>query len=262
MSDLKLKKIAELKLVLNLDEREHEDHGIAEFDESDRYIKGTSYSQNADYILFAKEINYRYDLKGKRVLDVCCGPGGLAIELCKYEPLAVVGMDGSTHMIEYATNIFKHEKLYFECADVLTLDLSLEKFDLIVCQNAVHHFDDESLKTFMNSCLDSLKRGGKIYFADYRRDLTNFEALLLRLEDTHSLVYDDLINTIKASFKVEELKRFFESFDRDIGVDIFLPTKEFEYLKSLSEYEDIIKNDPHPHYLDYELSLRAEITLN
>jgi SAM-dependent methyltransferase/CheY-like chemotaxis protein len=235
-----------------------EDHQVAGNEEAERYIQGTSYPQNADYLLFSKELNLVFGLEGKMVAELCSGPGDLSKQISRYDPAYVMGIDGSEFMIRYSKSAHKKDNLEYLCADLLDLDQFPSHFDLVVCQNSIHHFDNQALEKFFRKSLALLKPGGFLYVADYRRELLSTDIFIQRLEATNVNVHEDLINTFKACSTKEELSNLLSVFKDLAHFEVYDPVKEFEMLKIDPEYSKIVEQDPHPHYLDYGLSLRVK----
>lgn len=246
--------------------RQLEDHSIAGVDETERYAKGTSYPENADYILFAKEVDLLFGLKDKKVVEFCSGPGGLTKIISNYQPAKVVGLDGSEYMIAFSKETHEAPNLNYRLCDLFKLSensADLKEADIIVCQNSMHHFSDGFLQSFFKAGIDLLKKGGSFYVSDYRREDLDAEFLSQRLIATNKLVRQDLVNTIQSSLTKEDIAKVLDTFGDSISYKIFYPDEKggvFDKLKSQLDYGTIIANDPHPHNLDYKLSLRVEIT--
>ena len=87
------------------------------------------------------------DLRGgERVLDVGCGDGKITAEIAERLPSgAVVGVDPSTAMIEFAREHFlaDHMNLSFVVGDATRLTYP-DAFDLVVSFNALHWVPDQA----------------------------------------------------------------------------------------------------------------------
>lgn len=76
---------------------------------------------------------------GKKVLDIGCGLGNSSLELLKYQPEHVLGIDISTKFINYAKRYEQADKLHFMLQDIA---LPIEgKFDVIFGRSILHHLD-------------------------------------------------------------------------------------------------------------------------
>jgi len=239
-----------------------ESYGIADDVEAKRYFTGCSYNENSDYVLFAMELYNAFGLRGKKILEFCTGPGDLSARINEYEPARIVGIDGAPYMITGAKKKHKAQNLDFRLADIFRLseeNRDLRDSDLIICQNSIHHFTDEDLHNLFEAALDCLKPGGSFYVSDYRREGLLDSFVAQRLLATNKYVRRDLMNTFQASFTKKELEEVLKGFGDRIEYSVFLPDKEFVALKRDPRYQGVVANDPHPHYLDYSLSLRVHV---
>jgi 2-polyprenyl-3-methyl-5-hydroxy-6-metoxy-1,4-benzoquinol methylase len=243
-------------LVLN--GRIPEDHGIAGLDEAQRYIKGTSYPENSDYSLFTLELNRLFNLKNKDIVEFCSGPGDLSKEIAKLGAKSVIGIDDSEMMINYSKTKHDLPNLFFNRKNIFDIQDSNKK-DLIVCQNSMHHFEDKTLVDLFKSSLDYLKKGGNVYFSDYRRENIDSEILTARLRGTNLSVVDDLMNTIQASYTKSELENILRDLGSNVEWSVYTPEREHDVLRKNPLYNSIVAKDPHPHSLDYRLSQRIHI---
>ncbi len=100
--------------------------------------RGFRKSYNIDHGLGLLNVE---NLKGKRVLEVACGEGSLAIYLSHFAE-EVVGVDIDENSIEIATKnqqIFGAGNCRFTASDIVSADLPDNYFDLIVGEAALHH---------------------------------------------------------------------------------------------------------------------------
>lgn len=99
---------------------------------------------------------------GKRILDVGCGSGKLAIE-CAKRGAEVCGIDISRNMIEIARERCRKEnvQVHFIVGDALK-ELP-ENFDFSVALGVLEYLDCP--KTLLLNMLASLKDGGKVIFS-------------------------------------------------------------------------------------------------
>ena len=223
-------------------------------------MTGTSYPENSDYILFSMELDNLFELRNKHVLEICSGPGDLSYTISKYDPGRVLAIDGSEKMIAHSTGKHMNANLEFRLGDIFEMVDLKGEFDLVVCQNSLHHFSGDTLAAFFNVSCGYLKPGGSLFLSDYRRESINDTILSQRLKGTNKHVREDLMHTILASYTKEELASAMNNLKEKIEYDVFFPEEAFRYLKKTPEYREIVSNDPHPHYLDYELSLRVRMT--
>lgn len=107
---------------------------------------------------------------GNKVLDICCGPGGVSLELAR-NGLDVEGYDISIDAI-FVANKMKNENPYtqkfgslkYECKDVNLIDFESKKYDTIIGISAFHHLYD--LELFLRKCKDSLTEDGMMVTFD------------------------------------------------------------------------------------------------
>jgi len=127
-----------------------------------------------DHIL---EDSYRYRFIHRvahrprgRVLDVCCGPGWLALELARHGQ-TVDAYDISPQAISLAKRMLSENPyrdgfgaINYYLQDVTTVDLGYEKYDAVSGWAAFHHIPN--LSDFMERVWRALKPGGIIATMD------------------------------------------------------------------------------------------------
>lgn len=118
-----------------------------------------------------KELLKRIINNGGNVLDICCGPGALSLELAR-NGLIVHGYDISQKAIITANkmleeNPFKDNfgQLKYHCLDVNKIDFENKKdISTIVGISAFHHIYE--LQNFLDNCYNSLKDDGLMVTLD------------------------------------------------------------------------------------------------
>ncbi|MDO7253405.1 class I SAM-dependent methyltransferase [Helicobacter cappadocius] len=105
------------------------------------------------------------DFRGKKVLDIGCGPGIFSIILSKLNA-EVIGLDYTPSMIECAKdNALKHNtQIEFCVGDAHNLIFEDNSFDLVVSRNLTWNLKDP--KKAYEQWYRVLKKGGKIFNAD------------------------------------------------------------------------------------------------
>ncbi|OIO38213.1 MAG: methyltransferase type 11 [Candidatus Omnitrophica bacterium CG1_02_49_16] len=126
------------------------------------------------------------DLKGtEKVLDVACGTGALEQLLVRSHPgQSISGIDISEKMLSIARHkLSAYPRVAFFKASASAISFPKETFDVVVCANAFHYFENPL------ACLIEmkrvLKRGGRIVILDWCRDY-----LICRLCDLFLKAFD------------------------------------------------------------------------
>ncbi|MBU1869946.1 MAG: methyltransferase domain-containing protein [Candidatus Omnitrophica bacterium] len=107
--------------------------------------------------------------KNKRVLDLCCGDGGVDIHLAKQFGCKIIGLDFSVTGIDVAKNSVKKEDVSKNCN--FTLGLAEKSpfgdgsFDVIFGFDSFIHIQDKRM--LLNECFRMLKPRGKLIFSDW-----------------------------------------------------------------------------------------------
>ena len=105
---------------------------------------------------------------GATILDLGCGPGGLAVELAGRLPGArIVGLDLSSSMVERAK---RHEseggRLRFVVGDAADLPFEAETFDVVVSTLSLHHWAEPAAS--LAEIRRVLRPGGFALLYDFR----------------------------------------------------------------------------------------------
>jgi trans-aconitate methyltransferase len=113
----------------------------------------------------AEEHLAKLELDGtERVLDIGCGDGRITAEIAqRLERGSVLGIDASTHMIDFARARFarpEHPNLAFAAGDAAALPYRGE-FDLVVSFNALHWVRDQ--KAALRGIRAALKPTGRAF---------------------------------------------------------------------------------------------------
>src|SRR5215470_13161843 len=82
------------------------------------------------------------DVEGKRVLDLGCGLGQLALYLAERGAAKVVGVDISEHMLAVAQAERAHPRIIYRREALEHVVFDSERFDLVVSSLAFHYVED------------------------------------------------------------------------------------------------------------------------
>ena len=129
----------------------------------DSLMEDARYSERADYLLLLCE---RFEHPVGKCLDLACGTGSLARELCQ-RGAEVIGVDGSVDMLAEASRLAYEQEcpVIFACQDMRELVLP-EPVDTCVCTlDSINHLP---AATDVQACFDrvseNLKTGGLFIF--------------------------------------------------------------------------------------------------
>lgn len=107
---------------------------------------------------------------GGKVLDICCGPGWLSLELAR-RGQHVDAYDLSPEAIAVAKRMLAENpykqgfgSVNYNLQDVTTVDLGVERYDAVTGSSAFHHIHD--LPAFMERIWRALKPGGIVVTID------------------------------------------------------------------------------------------------
>ncbi len=108
--------------------------------------------------------------EGLRYLDAGCGRGDMAVALAQASGGFVKGVDVNPASVGAARRLLASTsldpaKVEFECADVLALRESGEKFDVVVSHEALEHYADP--EAFLATCFELLKDDGSRLVAGF-----------------------------------------------------------------------------------------------
>jgi ubiquinone/menaquinone biosynthesis C-methylase UbiE len=146
----------------------------------------------------------------RRLLDVGCGPGGIALKIARREPaLAVVGVDRSSAMIQLALRAAEAQGLSgqasFLRADGNCLCFPDSSFDFVISNSVLHHLPDPV--RMLREMARVARPEGAILVRDLRRPARPFFHLHIWW---HGRYYSGLMqtlyrNSVRAAYNVTEL---------------------------------------------------------
>ena len=148
-----------------------------------------------DYLRNAQsEVISLLDIRpGIHFLDIGCGTGwavGQVAELINDQG-SFYGVDLSPKMIEKAkSNFTGRDHLFFNQANVESIPLESNFFDIIICTNSFHHYPNPAKA--LDEMFRLLKSGGKVYILDPTADtrFMKFVDKIIRIvEPEHAKMY-------------------------------------------------------------------------
>lgn len=127
---------------------------------------------DAERVVWVKRISETV-AEGSRVLEIAPGPGYLAIDVAKLGRYEVVGLDISRTFVEIAQTKAQETgvAVEFRQGDVAHMPFDNETFDFMICRAAFKNFS-EPLGA-LNEMYRVLKRNGRAFIIDLRRDISN-----------------------------------------------------------------------------------------
>lgn len=139
--------------------------------ELEAFEKLTRANYNRWLIPLADDLLLKARIKKGQILDVACGPGLLTKELAKRSKKFLVhGIDNSRYAVKLAqANCQGLQNAILTTDDVYNLHFPENKFDVVVCKDSLHHFDNPRLALL--EMLRVLKPNGLLYLQDLKRDL-------------------------------------------------------------------------------------------
>lgn len=121
----------------------------------------------------------------ERILDVACGTGALEELIVKEHPRQrMIGVDLSKNMLDAARKkLAAHPSISFFHASATALPFADGAFDLVVCANSFHYFDEPAASLY--GMRRVLSEGGRLIILDWCRDYPTCQLcdLFLKLLD-------------------------------------------------------------------------------
>jgi len=100
---------------------------------------------------------------GFSVLDIGCGPGNVAKQLCAAKTLQITGIDLSSEMVEVAKRNVPQGNFYLQ--DSRKADFPLECFDAVVLSFSIVHLYDHEAFALLAKAAKWLRSGGYLYIS-------------------------------------------------------------------------------------------------
>ncbi|OUL34181.1 methyltransferase type 11 [Nostoc sp. T09] len=126
------------------------------------------------------------------VLDIACGTGEFErLLLSEYSSQQIVGVDISEKMLAIAKHKLKaYPQVLFKRASASNLPFDSNSFDVIVCANSFHYFDNPSAA--LTEMRRVLKPKGKVIILDWCRDYLSCkicDLILKYIDPAHKRCY-------------------------------------------------------------------------
>ncbi|MBP3431602.1 MAG: class I SAM-dependent methyltransferase [Clostridia bacterium] len=205
------------------------------------------------------------DFKGKKVLDLGCGAGGMSRFFADNGAKKVVAVDVSENMIEAARKEASHENIeYVRMAMEDLLNLS-EKFDLVFSSLAFHYVED--FEKLMSDISSLLLDGGELVFSQEHPIVTSVvldKGMENRIQlngKRYYLVSDYNDNSKRVMhWNVDGVVKFHRNFSTILNSIILAGMKIVEVQESQPLSEAVKKVDKFKYQKDkpYYLFVRAQ----
>ena len=134
-------------------------------------IAGTSHRvsrHKKEYDAVSQFLHHLYISANNTVLDIGCS-GGRYIQLLIANGFRPCGIDTSTTAIRYADSLFGQNAM-FSTASATHLPFKEDVFDIVLCIELLHHFDDCYLEKILEDISYLIKPGGTL-ICDVRNSL-------------------------------------------------------------------------------------------
>ncbi|HEY4523572.1 MAG TPA: methyltransferase domain-containing protein [Candidatus Paceibacterota bacterium] len=142
--------------------------------EHDEFEKASKENYKRWVIPLVDDVFGRIKKINLKILDVACGPGFLTKELAKRSSrFTVFGLDNYKYTLKLARKNCRGLKgIIFKLASVYRMPFPDGYFDLVVCKDSLHHFDN--LKLALKEMFRVVKPSGLVYVQDLRRDIPSY----------------------------------------------------------------------------------------
>jgi len=161
---------------------------------------------------FVRDVIARFPDCLGRVVDLGCGPGDIALRLCRAEAAArVTGVDGSPAMLAIARQALHasglEDRVGFIEGRLPGVGLPDGSFDLVLCKDMLHHLPDGQV--LWREIRRLGRPGAAVCVMDLSRPATPALArdIVERVSGAeHPLLKTDFYNSLCAAFTAEEVR--------------------------------------------------------
>ena len=176
------------------------DFNVTTYDKMQRRLRDKGWIETNRVIAFG--------IDSGLALEIGPGPGYLGLEWLKKTTntnLKCVEISGD--MIKIAEKNTKEyhftDRVEYKEGKAEVIPFSDNMFDAVFSNGSLHEWPDP-MKAF-NEIYRVLKRGGKFFISDLRRDMNSFMAFLLKINSQPKEIRPGLISSINAAYTKEEI---------------------------------------------------------
>jgi ubiquinone/menaquinone biosynthesis C-methylase UbiE len=154
------------------------------------------------------------DLSGKRILDVGCGTGTMAIMIKQAYPTAdVTGLDGDPQILEIARSKARNRgvEIQFEQGMSFALPYPDASFDIVLTSLMLHHLDRADKQKTAAEMYRVLRPGGQLFGVDFTQLRNSFGNVMRPLVRNFERVADNFDGFLPVMFHEVGFKGFQET---------------------------------------------------
>jgi phthiocerol/phenolphthiocerol synthesis type-I polyketide synthase E len=135
---------------------------------------------NKNSVKLVLEVIGDCDLKGRRILDVGCGRGGMIQTIMQFfQPATVVGLDLSANAVHFCSRVHKYPEVSFREGDAESLPFPDSSFDVVTNLESSHTYPN--ISSFFSETDRVLAPAGFFLYADVMpREKSNHSVGILR----------------------------------------------------------------------------------
>lgn len=173
---------------------------VKHYDEMCRYLRDKGYMETNAII--------KSGIKSGEALEVGPGPGYLGLEwLKKTVGTRLTVLEISANMIELSRNNAREygllERISYVEGNALSMPFDECRFDAVFSNGSMHEWEDP-LKVF-SEMIRVLKRGGRFFVSDLRRDMNFFVRWFLKKTCRPKIMVPGLISSLNAAYIPSEI---------------------------------------------------------
>jgi ubiquinone/menaquinone biosynthesis C-methylase UbiE len=176
----------------------------------DRLVEGPASEMRMRKDLLAQMGN----LNGRKILDVGCGTGTLAMLIKEAHPAAeVVGLDGDAQILGIAASKARRQQLDIRFDEGMSFELPYPdgSFDVVTTTLMLHHLDRDAKENTAAEMHRVLRAGGRVYGLDFGQPRTRFGRALRPLLRPLERVADNLDGYLPRIFQAAGFETYRET---------------------------------------------------